>query len=161
MWERRSYTLVLKCSYRKSWYYNTNYILALPLPCCVLCPLYTALLLDFPAICNNFVCSWVQVGLDFTMQHFCYKCIRYHLFLTSYILTFFCFFWRAFYRPARVFSVEEIFNGEGISIFCLKCFWKKAMYGTTLLPDIGSLLCQPLWKLNKVNYFNVKSPTLD
>ena len=33
----------LKCSKGKNWYYITNYLLALPLPCCVLCPLYTAL----------------------------------------------------------------------------------------------------------------------
>ena len=46
----------LKCSKGKNWYYITNYLLALPLPCCVLCPLYTALLLDIPAIYNNFVC---------------------------------------------------------------------------------------------------------
>ena len=45
----------LKCSKGKNWYYVTNYLLALPLPCCVLCPLYTALPLDIPAIYNNFV----------------------------------------------------------------------------------------------------------
>ena len=45
----------LKCSKGKNWYYIINYYLALPLPCCVLCPLYFALLLDIPAIYNNFV----------------------------------------------------------------------------------------------------------
>ena len=39
----------LKCSKGKSWYYITYYLLAMLLPCCVLCPLVSPILLEFPA----------------------------------------------------------------------------------------------------------------
>ena len=32
---------------------------------------------------------------------------------------------------------------------------------TTLLPVIESHSCRTLWKLNKIEYFNIKSPVLD
>ena len=51
----------LKCSKGKNWYCITNYLLAPPLPCCALSPLYTALPLDIPAIYINLVYYRIQM----------------------------------------------------------------------------------------------------
>ena len=90
-------------------YYFFNF-LALPLPCCVLCPRYTALLLVIPAIYNNFVFlggfSWTPfqyttivnrastlVSLKFYRPNFFFQLI------ISYILKYY------FYWPFQVISV--------------------------------------------------------
>ena len=56
---------------RKNWYYIPDYLLALLLPCCVLCPLFT-LILDIPGTRDNFVNYWVQLGLS---QMIIFQCI--------------------------------------------------------------------------------------
>ena len=60
MWERRSYTLILKCSERKNWFYITIIILACH--CHAVC--YSHLLLvQLIWLIYNIVSFWVIVGL--------------------------------------------------------------------------------------------------
>ena len=77
----------------------------MPLPCCVLCPLYTALLSVILAIYNNFVIRWVKVGLKLTMQQFCYRCISPPQFPNNSIYIFTIILQVFYWHPLVIFCL--------------------------------------------------------